>query len=252
MRRLYNKKPEMILFDVGGTLFDDSKCIPVDGLSKLRLAAKNPDVTDDMTLARLWEEYMEEISGMKSKSGVTLDMPLSAPIKYVTMLTGLRFDISVTEQEEIFDRYNSSRAVIDGVPELLAKIEALGIRTAVISNNAMSGESLALAIKRWIPTAKTEFCLTSADLLLTKPDKSLFLAAASFAGVEPSDCWYCGDGRIPDVDGAKNGGMLPVLLDRTSTVPFEKRVDGGRGEYLAVNHWDELKKHLQNCFNTYK
>lgn len=243
---MYNKKPEMILFDVGGTLFDDSRCIPIDGLSKLRLAAENPDITDDVTLARLWEEYMNEVSGLKSKSGVILDMPLSATIKYVSMLTGLRFNISIAEQEEIFDRYNSERAVIDGVPELLAEIEALGIRTAVISNNAMSGESLSLAIKRWIPTAKMEFCLTSADLLLTKPDKSLFLAAAAFAGVDPSSCWYCGDGRIPDVDGAKNGGMLPVLLDRKSDKPFEKRADGGRGEYLVVNHWDELKKQLEN------
>lgn len=38
----YNIKPKMILFDVGGTLFDDGKCVPVDGLSKLRLAAENP------------------------------------------------------------------------------------------------------------------------------------------------------------------------------------------------------------------
>lgn len=243
---MYNRKPKMILFDVGGTLFDDSKCIPIDGLSKLRLAAENPDITDDMTLARLWDEYMDEVSGLKSRSGVILDMPLSAPIKYVTMLTGLHFNISVAEQEEIFDRYNSERTVIDGVPELLAEIDSLGIRAAVISNNAMSGESLALAIKRWIPSENFEFCLTSADMLLTKPDKSLFLAAAAFAGVDPADCWYCGDGRIPDVDGAKNGGMLPVLLDRKSDKPVEKRVDGGRGEYLAVDNWDELKKLLGN------
>lgn len=240
----YSRKPKMILFDVGGTLFNDGKCIPVDGLSHLRLAADNPDVTDDETLASLWDEYMDELAGLKSKSGVTLDFPLSAPIKYVTMTAGLHFSISVKEQEEIFDRFNSSRNVIDGVPELLMSLKEMGIRTAVISNNAMSGESLALAIRRWIPSAEFEFCLTSADVLFTKPDKSIFLAAANYAHVDPSDCWYCGDGRVPDVDGAKNSGMTPVLLDESSEIPFEMRTDGNRGEYLAVNNWNELKNFL--------
>ena len=242
----YNKKPKMILFDVGGTLFNDGKCCPVDGFEKLRLAADNPDVTDACTLAALWDEYMDEMSGLKSKSGITLDVPLSAVIKYATMHTGLHFDISMEEQEELFDRYNSTRNVIDGVPELLAEIDALSIRTAVISNNMMSGESLALAIKRWIPTAKMEFCLTSADLLFTKPAKNIFTAAACYAHLEPADCWYCGDGRIPDVDGAKNSSMTPVLLDEKSELSFEKRTDGGRGEYLTVNHWNVLKEYLRN------
>lgn len=156
----YNKKPEMILFDVGGTLFDDGKCIPIDGLAQLRLAAENPDVTDDATLAALWDEYMDEVfTGLKSKSGTFLDFHLSAPIRYVTMKTGLHFSIPMTQQEEIFDRYNSARKVIDGVPELLETIHNLGIRAAVISNNVMSGEGLALAVKRWIPTSKFEFSL---------------------------------------------------------------------------------------------
>ena len=93
----YNQKPKMILFDVGGTLFNDGKCCPVDGFEKLRLAADNPDVTDACTLAALWDEYMDEMSGLKSKSGITLDVPLSAVIKYATMHTGLHFDISMEE-----------------------------------------------------------------------------------------------------------------------------------------------------------
>lgn len=242
----YDTKPKMILFDVGGTLFDDGPCCPADGFEALRLAAENPDVTDSATLSALWYEYFDEVSGIKSKSGTVLDVPLSAVIKYATMNTGLRFNIPTSEQEEIFDRYNSSRSVIDGVPELLTQIEALGIRTAVISNNAMSGESLALAIRRFIPTAKFEFYLTSADLLLTKPCKQIFSAAASYAQLDPADCWYCGDGRIPDVTGAKNGGMSPILLKKNAPLPFETCNDGNDGEYLTINHWNVLKKYIIN------
>ncbi len=247
----YTKKPEMILFDVGGTLFDDGKCIPRDGLSALRKFALNPEAADDDTLAVLWNEYMSEVDiGLRSRHGAQLDIPLSAILKYITMKAGLHFSIAVAEQEEIFDRFNSARKITEGIEELLEALENKGIRTAVISNNGMSGESLSLAIKRWIPSAKFEFCLTSADILLAKPEKSLFLAAASFSGLDASQCWYCGDGRRPDVDGAKNAGMLPVLIDTKSDISLEYRTDGDTGEYMTVNNWKALTEYI-NRFSAF-
>lgn len=243
----YGKKPQMVIFDVGGTLFDDGKCIPIQGLSALRKASLNPGVTSDETLARLWGEYTQEVtSGLRSRGGITLDAPLSATIKYVTMRTGLHFNISMAEQEEIFDRFNSTRTVIDGVPDLMATLGELGIRTGVISNNAMSGDGLLLALKRWIPTWEPEFCLTSADILLTKPHFSLFDCVSSYSGVSPDECWYCGDGRVPDVDGAVNGGMNPVLLDIKNKTALEYRTDHSDGEYLVVNGWNVLREYILN------
>lgn len=243
---MYSKKPKMILFDVGGTLFEGGKFSALNGLAQLRKRAVNPDVTDDEALARMWDEYMAEIGSHWSESGIKLDMPLTSALKYITMNAGLRFDISMAEQEEIFDRFNSERKVHDGIPELFCAIKEKGIRMAIISNNAMSGEGLSLAIKQWIPSAEPEFVLTSADLLFAKPDKSIFIAAANYAHLDPADCWYCGDGRVPDVDGSFNSGMVPVFYDRKSSVPTEMRTDGGRGEYLAINHWNELTKIIKS------
>lgn len=241
----YKNKPQMILFDVGGTLFDDENFSIRKGLSELRLRANNPEVTDDDALVNLWDEYMAEIDcGLKSASGIKLDIALSSVLKYITMNAGLNFDMSVYELEELFDRFNSKRKPSSGIENLLETISSLGIRAAVISNNAMSGESLSLAINYWLPENKMEFCLTSADLLFTKPHKSLFIAAANYAHVKVENCWYCGDGRVPDVDGAKNAGMFPVLLDKKSDKAFEWRNDRGNGEYLAVNNWHELEKYL--------
>ncbi len=246
----YSKTPKMIFFDVGGTLFDGGNFLLYNGLEKLRLAALNPDVTDTDTLVSLWEEYLDDVNNsLKSKSGTTLDMPLSAVIRYMTMNTGLYFSLSMPEQEEIFDRHNSERKVIDGVPELLSTIHSLGIRSAVISNNAMSGDGLALAINRWIPNNYFEFFLTSSDLLLCKPDKRIFEAAAAFAGLDTKDCWYCGDGFIPDVYGSFNSGMTPVLIDVNSSVSLEMRKDS-RGEYMAVNSWHALGEYLLNINKT--
>lgn len=242
----YGKKPEMILFDVGGTLFGGGNFSAAKGFDALLMYAENAENISGEMLEKLWTEYYEETGKLKSEAGKALDIPLSAVIKYATMNAGLEIKLPMAEQEEIFDRFNSSRTVIDGVPQLLETIHSLGIRTAVISNNAMSGESLALAIKHWLPGADMEFCLTSADLLFCKPDKMLFEAAANFAHLSPAECWYCGDGRIPDVDGARNAGMTPVLLDTKSPLALEMRTDGGNGEYMAVNHWNVLAEHLKN------
>ncbi len=244
MNMSYSKKPKMILFDVGGTLFADGKCNPADGFEKLRHYAINPDVTNGEALAECWNEFLSEVTGIKSKSGINLDAPLSCVIKYAAMNTGLVFDIPMAEQEEIFDRYNSSRQVIEGVPELLEKLDSLGIRTAVISNNMMSGESLSLAINRWIPSAKFEFCLTSADILFAKPSSNIFVTALKYADLMPEDCWYCGDGLKPDVYGASACGMTPVLLDVNSSLPLEFRSDVVCEKYLTVNNWNELKEYI--------
>lgn len=242
----YDKKPKMILFDVGGTLFNDGKCIPADGFEKLRQYAVNPEVTNGKALGEYWDEFMNDVSGIKSKSGTTLDIPLSSVIRYAAMNTGLKFEITDAEQEEIFDRFNSERTVLDSLTELLETLDSLGIRTAVISNNMMSGKSLALSIKHWIPSAKFEFCLSSADILLTKPDKRIFMTALNRAGLEPSDCWYCGDNVIPDVYGSSSCGMTPVLIDEKSDIPFEFRSDEKCDKYLTVNNWKHLADFIKN------
>ena len=237
----YNKKPKMILFDVGGTLFDDGRCNPADGFEQLRLASLNSENTTAEKLAEYWDEYLNEVSGIKSKSGTFLDIPLSAVIKYATMRAGLIFEIPMAEQEEIFDRHNSTRKVRDSIPELLEKLDSIGIRTAIISNNMMSGESLSLAVKRWIPTSKFEFCLTSADILFTKPSSDIFDCALKYASLNPSECWYCGDGKIPDVYGSSRCGISPVLIDEKSETHFEFRNDEVCENYLAINNWNALK-----------
>lgn len=243
---MYSKKPEMILFDVGGTLFRGGNFSAEKGFSALLERAENPEITTAKLLTGFWDEYIAEIGSLYSKSGIHLDVALSAILKYVTMNAGLHISLPMVEQEEIFDRFNSDRAVIDGVPELFEALEKLNIRYAIISNNAMSGDSLELAIKHWIPSAKPEFCLTSADLMFAKPSEKIFAAAAKYAHLSLEDCWYCGDSKIPDVDGGQRAGMKPVLIDEKSDIALEFRADGIKGEYMTVNNWNVLREYLLN------
>lgn len=237
----YSEKPKMILFDVGGTLFDDGKFCALDGLNALRKVSLNPEVTDGNALLSLWNEFENKV---KSALSASFELPLSATLKYVIHNSGLKFNCSVTELEEIFDRYNSPRQVIDFVPELLDSLKKLGIRTAVISNNAMSGEGLSLALKRWIPCEHFEFVLTSADFVFPKPSKELFISAANSANLSPSECWYCGDTFVADIKGSLDAGMHAVLLDKTADRDIQLCRDEMQREYLRVNNWDALKRYL--------
>ena len=235
----------MILFDVGGTLFADGKFSAIDGLSALRKASLNPDVTDDDALLSLWNEFENKVKAFLPSC---FELPLAATLKYVIHNSGLKFNMSVTELEELFDLKNSPRSVIDFVPELLTTLKELGIRTAVISNNAMSSESLTLALNRWIPDNSFEFVLTSADFIFPKPHAELFISAASSAGLCASQCMYCGDTFIADVKGSLDAGMYAVLLDKSAHADIQLCTDDSKREYLRVNSWNALRSYLSQLF----
>lgn len=237
--------PKMILFDVGGTLFADGKFSALDGLSALRKASLNPEATNDGTLLSLWDEFENKVKAFLPSS---FELPLSATLKYVIHNSRLKFNMTLPELEELFDRENSPRQVIDFVPELLCTLKKLGIRTAVISNNAMSSEGLTLALNRWLPDNDFEFVLTSADFVFPKPHSELFLSAASSAGLNPSQCMYCGDAFIADIKGSLDAGMSAVLLAKSSDTEIESCTDDTRREYLRVNSWNALRSYLLQLF----
>jgi FMN phosphatase YigB (HAD superfamily) len=123
---------------------------------------------------------------------------------------------------------------------LLDKCREKDIRTAVISNNAMSSEGLAVSIYESLPESDMEFVISSADYILCKPAPDMFEAAAKISGLAPEDCWYCGNDGHCDVYGALAGGMYPVFYNRESPVPAktDKTPDGK--EFLVINGWQEL------------
>lgn len=47
-----------------------------------------------------------------------------------------------------------------------------------------------------------------------KPNKEIFEKALEVAGVDASDAIYIGDSPVSDVEGARNAGITPILLDR--------------------------------------
>ena len=65
-----------------------------------------------------------------------------------------------------------------------------------------------------------ECIVDSTAVGVAKPDPRIFEIALESMGVAAEDAWYVGDTPAFDVDGARNAGLRPLLLD-----PYEFHLD---------------------------
>jgi len=92
----------------------------------------------------------------------------------------------------------------DGIPDLLAQLDAAGIRTAVVSNKFH--DATVDLVKEYfpiIPFAAGE--RESAGIRKKPAPDTVFLAMKAF-GVQADECVYIGDSDV-DIETAKNAGM---------------------------------------------
>jgi putative hydrolase of the HAD superfamily len=120
---------------------------------------------------------------------------------------------------EIYDYFRSAAAwlLYPEVQQTLIQLKAKGIRMGIISNfDSRLREIIAnLGIAPFIEQVTTSWSAKAA-----KPDAKIFLKAAAEMRVAPSEAFHVGDSIREDVQGAKNAGMIPVLIDRNSSYPL--------------------------------
>lgn len=107
-------------------------------------------------------------------------------------------------------RYKPVDTIPDDVRPTLLELRARGIKLALVSNRS---EVLA-------PVAEALGLLDLFDLTLSageagcwKPAPGIFLHALKVLGVAPEDAVYVGDNFHADVEGARNAGLTPILID---------------------------------------
>lgn len=114
------------------------------------------------------------------------------------------------------ERFNLWRRVPDGLPDMLARARARGIRLGVVSN---SEGKLAELFERVGLDGHFELVVDSALEGVRKPDPEIFRRALSRMQVAASAALYAGD--IPEVDvvGARAAGVAAVLIDTCDHYP---------------------------------
>src|ERR1041385_834169 len=104
------------------------------------------------------------------------------------------------------------------VPTVLARLAQFGLRLALVANWDANLESLTeeLGIKK-----SFEKIFPSACAGVEKPDPEIFLAAASALSLRPAThkIIYVGNEYGADVVGPRAAGLIPVLIDRTNSLP---------------------------------
>ncbi len=99
----------------------------------------------------------------------------------------------------------------DDTVSALQRLKSRGYRLGVISNLRRDMDELCwnLGIEPYL-----DFCITSSEVGVEKPDPAIFVAALERAGVNPPEAVHVGDQPRSDLVGARGAGMHAVLLDR--------------------------------------
>jgi putative hydrolase of the HAD superfamily len=127
-----------------------------------------------------------------------------------------------------FVKHETYRLYPDSLPALEA-LHARGVRLGVISNWEEWLEQLLLHldIARYFDAT-----IISGVHGIEKPDPRIFALALERLGVTAAEAAHVGDSVRHDVEGARNAGLTPVLIDRQGTVPA--------GDFLRVTDLTDL------------
>ncbi len=102
------------------------------------------------------------------------------------------------------------------VPEMLQRVQALGLRQGVISD---WGTDLVPMLHAHDVSDYLEFVVASAAVGAAKPHPDIFHYALARAGLSANEVLYIGDSYISDVLGARTVGIAAVLIDREQRAP---------------------------------
>ena len=231
------KKLDMIMFDYHNTLVAEPDWSAESGNKALmKYITRNPRGCTYEDIIAQYHAVFSEISRVRRSLGYEISGVAGSKLVYEGL--GIGLSLTDSELEQVFWNAASRGKVLPFVEEMLKYLRSAGIRTAVISNNAWSGRALRARLDRLLPENVFEFHISSCDYMVRKPDRRLFEAALSKAGLSADRVWYCGDVFEKDVVGAHGAGMFPVLYGCV-----ERAADF---DFLKINDWRELIALLKN------
>ena len=232
-------RPEMVLFDFGGTLITEGAFSLENGAKAVVALLNNPPENAVELFMQYWTEANAIIGKRSHPDKIGLEMHLQPLLRNILSRAGWKTDRPLADLEIAFHRGNATHFAKEGIAEFLDTLHAKGIRTGVISNLIMSTEALTMGIDDEIPTHHFEYITTSADQIFCKPCSLIFEAAVGAVGLPASSCWYCGNDFKADVVGSTNAGLFAVFYDKDYTEAAQ--IDSFElGDYLHIGSWNQL------------
>ncbi len=237
VENIVGKRPEGILFDLGGTLLHDriSGDLGARMRSRLDRHAFVPFVGEDLNLPQALADAMDATcrDGLREfhvKKWLEDHLP-----------TGSDLEGSEGSPENL-ERFIRSE-IIDYAPpsdarRVLRELLDLKIPLGVVSNSIFSSDLLRSDLRELSLVEAFRFVLSSAEFGLRKPHPAIFRDAVEKLGSNPAETWYVGDLWENDVVGSSRAGLLPVWLKAKATAP------PAYIPHLRAGNWAELGKLL--------
>lgn len=220
-------RPDVILFDLDGTLLDH------DGAVRRALDAWLPRLSPAGTSSSAWTPEQrdavvvawfdaEKTHFTRWRTGeVSFAEQRRARLRDVLPVMGRRdaADASDAELDELFDGYldeyeASWRLFDDAVPALDA-LQHSGFRVALLTNGTEEQQRAKVERTGLMPWLEAVF--TAEGLGVAKPSADAFRLSCDALGVAPGRVLYVGDDPVVDVRGALDAGLEAVHLDRLGT-----------------------------------
>lgn len=200
-------RPELVLFDAGGTLV----LIHPDRFNRFLADWDRPAVQPD----RLVEAHFRAMSDYAGRLRGGAASEFRWWVNRFFELAG----VSLTN--EMADAFGGGTNMwhhpIPGAQETVRSLIAGGYRVAVVSN---SDGTVAEALERAGFGGLFELVIDSTAVGISKPDPGIFDLALGELAVSPDRAWYVGDSYYHDVGGARAAGLAAaVLIDPLELAP---------------------------------
>jgi len=213
-----------VLFDLDGTLVDT-----VD------------------TRIEAWLAALEEAGfpTTRERLGPLIGLDGKRLAREIAALAGVSLDEERAEaidkqSGEIYERLNHSPRTLPGVRELVAAIEARGLRWAIATSSRKAQVKTSVAALGLHDEPKI---VDASHVEHAKPEPDLLLRAAEELEVDPARCWYVGDSTW-DMVAAVAATMIPIGV--TAGAAVSDAALRGAGAGVVVGSLVELAESLAN------
>jgi HAD superfamily hydrolase (TIGR01509 family) len=119
-------------------------------------------------------------------------------------------NLALDDLQAYHSTHNLWETVPDGVPNVLDRLRAMGVRLVVVSN---ANGKLKVLFERLDLARRFDVMVDSHEEGVEKPDPRLFEIALERSGAQRGETLHVGDLYHIDVQGARGAGLDAVLLD---------------------------------------
>ena len=212
-----------IIFDLDGTLRDHYPRYE-DEIFKI---AQKYELEDDQEILRSgfrWAHYYwaqsEELLEDRKEYNEFDDLFRDRYIRRFLNVFGLKDKHIEACFKDIIDKiedgFQSKDLVPDDVLPTLDKLREANYQIGLITNR---GRPIDEYLEEIDLKSRLDFYYTAGEYDSWKPDPEIFMPALDMANAKPAEIMYVGDNPFADVNGSRNVGFKPILIDRKDLFP---------------------------------